>query len=722
MCEKSTGHVIGLDLSSSFLFGSINSTSPIFTLVHLQLLNLADNNFNSSHIPLEIGSLSRLKYLNLSNSAFLGPIPREISQLSKLVSLDLSQNVGPSSELPDTMADLSSLKILKLSGCNLSGLIPASIGNLSQLTYLDLSHNDFTGQVPSLANLSKLGYLYLGHNNLRNIDNLIWLTNLTKLTDLSLFGIDLSGSILSANLNGLYSYDSLPKFKNLILANCSLKAFPDFLRYQDELESLLLGYNMIGGKIPTWMVNISKESMLFLSLNNNFLTGFEQHQDILPWSNLLLLSIDENKMQGPLPVPPPSLVTYIASHNKFTGKIPIAFCSLSFLHVLNVESNNLTGTIPPCLSNCSAVLTILNLGYNNLQGPVLLNIPEGNKLKILDLNNNQLQGKVPRSLEKCEILRKLDLSHNLIEDEFPFWLGSLEKLQLLLLGSNKLYGPIPDPTSEIDFPKLRICDLSHNNLTGLLPGKSFQTWTAMYSSETNQDDLVETLQVQVDEHLIWLGSTYYIMTITNKGVNTHYAQVSSIFTAIDLSSNNFEGEIPESIGILEGLELLNISNNGLTGEIPSSLGKLYNLESLDISQNRLSGEIPQQLAELNFLEVLNASYNNLTGPIPKGKQFNTFQSDSYEGNSGLCGYPLSGKCGGRTTPSTPTLESGGADDGYVFQSGIVWIVIGLGYVSGVIAGVIIGRILMSKFEYWFIETIERRKHKEEREQSRGTRN
>jgi hypothetical protein len=50
-CDEHTGHVIGLNLSSSCLFGSINSNSSLFRLVHLQSLSLANNYFNGSHIP-----------------------------------------------------------------------------------------------------------------------------------------------------------------------------------------------------------------------------------------------------------------------------------------------------------------------------------------------------------------------------------------------------------------------------------------------------------------------------------------------------------------------------------------------------------------------------------------------------------------------------------------------------------------------------------------------
>ncbi|XP_040370066.1 receptor-like protein 6 isoform X4 [Rosa chinensis] len=50
-CHKESGHVIGLDLSSSCLYGSIDSSSSLFQLVHLQTLDLSDNHFNFSEIP-----------------------------------------------------------------------------------------------------------------------------------------------------------------------------------------------------------------------------------------------------------------------------------------------------------------------------------------------------------------------------------------------------------------------------------------------------------------------------------------------------------------------------------------------------------------------------------------------------------------------------------------------------------------------------------------------
>ena len=77
--DEDTGHVTGLDLNNSCLVGSINSNNALFRLIHLQKLNLADNCFNYSQIPSQVGNLSRLTHLNLAHSMFSGQIPLEVS-------------------------------------------------------------------------------------------------------------------------------------------------------------------------------------------------------------------------------------------------------------------------------------------------------------------------------------------------------------------------------------------------------------------------------------------------------------------------------------------------------------------------------------------------------------------------------------------------------------------------------------------------------------------
>ena len=65
-CKEDTGHVIRLDLTYSCPYGSINCSSSLFQLVHLEWYVLSNNHFNFSEIPSEIKNLSRPAALSLS--------------------------------------------------------------------------------------------------------------------------------------------------------------------------------------------------------------------------------------------------------------------------------------------------------------------------------------------------------------------------------------------------------------------------------------------------------------------------------------------------------------------------------------------------------------------------------------------------------------------------------------------------------------------------------
>ncbi|MFS8014071.1 putative leucine-rich repeat-containing, plant-type, leucine-rich repeat domain superfamily [Helianthus anomalus] len=812
------GHVIGLDLSSSFLYGPIDSNNSLFNLIHLRTLNLADNNFRSSQIPFGIGRLSQLINLNLSDSFFSGKIPKQISHLRNLVSLDLTGNpmltlqgsdfqnlvqntsetvrelflswvnidfvpvslvnssllislvmwnCGLAGEFPTGILYLQKLQILDLqgnpnligyipefhgnselkqlivAGTNFQGSIPASIGNLTHLNVLDLHSNALTGTLPaSVSNLTQLTYLDLSYNNFDRWKLPDWFGKLNKITNLSLSDVNLYGEIPSSFFNhtqleelyldgnqlkgqlpsSLLNFQNLelfyldgnnisvdfylflslkklkhldlsgannislsvidshknesqPMFINLHMASCNLKAFPEFLRFQHQLEHLYLDNNNIEGLIPGWIWNISKETLKELSLTDNLLMGFEKHSPVTPWVSLFTLDL---------------------SHNMLTGEIPPSICDLLSLQLLDLSFNNITGSIPPCLEKLSNSLVLLKLRRNSLQGTIPNIFTNGSSLEMIDLSENNLEGQVPRSLENCKSLQILDLGHNFIVDMFPAWLGALPELQVLILRFNNFHGIIKRPSRiKVSFPKLRIIDLSYNSFSGDLPHQYFQEWSAMKESDTSVEYMLAF--IMENDHL---GVGYWLsIQITNKGVMTDYVKISKAFFAVDLSGNMFSGNIPESITTLSGLQLLNLSNNELSGVIPPSMGNLIRLEALDISGNKLSGMIPQDLVQLNFLEFLNVSNNKLTGSIPLGKQFNTFPNDSYMGNA-LCGFPLSKKCGDLEA-SKPPKASFEEDTESDFPNGIDWVVILIGAMTGLVIGLVYGDYLSTKYYKWF---------------------
>ncbi|KAF5452680.1 hypothetical protein F2P56_027650 [Juglans regia] len=791
-CNKDTGHVIGLNLSSSCLKGFLNSNSSLFRLAHLQNLNLDDNDFNSSPLPTSFRQLSRLTVLNLAASIFSGQIPKEIFELSKLVSLDLSYNqllklqesgltviaqnftnlevlhlasVVISSNVPNILANLTSLTDLSLRQCDLHGEFLVGILHLPKLQRLNIENNEnLKGCIPEFHKTSPLKLLRLGFtsfygeipdsighlkslidftvfncnisgeipSSLGNLTNLIVLqlqsnrlhgsvpqsiSRLVNLEILSLYDNYLSGRVefeLFLRLGNLYvlqlsgnnislltnpsTNSTFPKFGILLLDDCDLREFPEFLRNQDQLELLELRGNKIYGQVPKWMGNVSTETLWELALERNFLTGFDQ----LP-VNLKQLKLDSNMLQGSVPIPPPSISIYTVSNNRLTGEIPHLICNRSLITTLDLSRNNLSGLLPQCLGNLSDSLS-LNLHGNNFHGTIPQICGEAKKLMMIDFSQNHLQGRVPRSLANCTKLEALNLGNNQIHDIFPSWLGILPELRILILRSNELYGTIESSDSNFDFPKLHILDLSNNDLTGKLLSEHFQNWKAMQIIDAKSLKYVEQYQAVLTHDGDRIRYYYFFsMTMINKGTETVYQKVLDFFKAIDLSNNRFEGEIPDLVGNLKGLNLLNLSSNFLTGPIPFTLANLAGLEALDLSQNKLSGVIPPQLTELTFLSHFNISHNHLKGPIPQGKQFDTFDNSSFSANPELCGSPLSKKCGNLEDSLPPSSSHNSTNHNSEFSFEFGWKVVALGYGCGFVFGAVFGQIMITKKYDWFMK-------------------
>ncbi|CBI29890.3 unnamed protein product, partial [Vitis vinifera] len=116
------------------------------------------------------------------------------------------------------------------------------------------------------------------------------------------------------------------------------------------------------------------------------------------------------------------------------------------------------------------------------------------------------------------------------------------------------------------------------------------------------------------------------LQVLNLGSNLLSGSVPSVFgnftelLVLDLSQNRFlVSEIPGGIGKLEKLKQLLLQSSGFYGEIPQSFAGLQGLTILDLSQNNLTGGVPQTLgASLKNLVSFDVSQNNLLGSFPTG--------------------------------------------------------------------------------------------------------
>ncbi|KAM7500152.1 hypothetical protein LguiA_024566 [Lonicera macranthoides] len=85
---------------------------------------------------------------------------------------------------------------------------------------------------------------------------------------------------------------------------------------------------------------------------------------------------------------------------------------------------------------------------------------------------------------------------------------------------------------------------------------------------------------------------------------------------LDISTNQFSGDLPSCITKLKKLQKLDLQSNMFMGEISNTLNSWTELAELNLSNNKLTGEIPSGLGDLPVLMYLDLGRNLLSGGIP----------------------------------------------------------------------------------------------------------
>ncbi|GMH28648.1 hypothetical protein Nepgr_030491 [Nepenthes gracilis] len=105
------------------------------------------------------------------------------------------------------------------------------------------------------------------------------------------------------------------------------------------------------------------------------------------------------------------------------------------------------------------------------------------------------------------------------------------------------------------------------------------------------------------------------------------------------------------------------------------------------------------------------SQNRLVGPIPQGEQFDTFENNSYLGNLGLCGNPLSKKCGDDEAPLQPPPRMVQDDSDSKIKGTFGWAIVGIGYGCGTTIGLVAGYyIVIVRNPVWLLRLARRLKN------------
>ena len=208
-----------------------------------------------------------------------------------------------------------------------------------------------------------------------------------------------------------------------------------------NLQSLVLVENSLSGQLHQELGNLVHLKRLTLSgnqLSGSIPTSFGENL-----SDILILDLSRNSLQGPLP---PSLG------------------ALTSLLKLDISNNLLNGTLPKELGDMKS-LTLLDLRNNNLSGGLTQSLEGMISLQDMLLSNNPIGGSLNEfGWEKLVNLTNLDLSNMSLVGEIPHSIEGMSRLRFLALDNNNLSGSISPRLGAL--PWLNALYLNGNNFSG----------------------------------------------------------------------------------------------------------------------------------------------------------------------------------------------------------------------------------------------------------------
>uniref|UniRef100_A0A5B6ZHZ7 non-specific serine/threonine protein kinase n=1 Tax=Davidia involucrata TaxID=16924 RepID=A0A5B6ZHZ7_DAVIN len=355
-------------------------------------------------------------------------------------------------------------------------------------------------------------------------------------------------------------------------------------------------------------------------------------------------------------------------------------CDCSFengtvCHIISIllKAQNLPGTLPPELVGLP-YLQVIDLTRNYLSGTLP---PEWGSMQLVNISllGNRLTGPIPAEFGNITTLAELVLEYNMLSGVIPLELGNLSHIVRILLTSNNFTGELPGTLAKLT--TLKDFRISDNQFMGKIPN-FIQHWT-------NLDKLLiqaSGLDGPIPPGIALLENLTDLRISDLNGTEGTFPPLSNIkkLKNLILRSCYITGPLPEYLGSMTTLKVLDLSFNKLTGVIPGNLVGLSDTDFIYLTGNLLTGAVPDWM--LKDGDIIDLSYNNFTfdksGPSNcQPRSTNLFGSYSEGNTSGIvsclrsivqCPRILSSSlhinCGGReVTPDGDTTYEGDTESG-----------------------------------------------------------
>ncbi|PRQ32600.1 putative protein kinase RLK-Pelle-LRR-IX family [Rosa chinensis] len=245
-----------------------------------------------------------------------------------------------------------------------------------------------------------------------------------------------------------------------------------------------------------------------------------------------------------------------------------------------------------------------------------------------------------KGLENPELLKWPENGDDPCGSKWPHVFCSGDRVTQIQVQGMGLKGPLPQNFNQLS--KLYNLGLQKNNFNGKLPTFSGLSELQYAYLDNNDFDTIPSdffngltsLSVMALDNIPLNASTGW--SIPNELENSAQLQNLSLIEC------NLVGQLPEFLGTLPNLRMLQLSFNRLTGGLPKSfgqsllqilwlnnqdgggmtgpidvIGSMTSLTQVWLHGNKFTGTIPENIGDLVSLKELNLNGNQLVGPIPQ---------------------------------------------------------------------------------------------------------